>query len=80
MLKVNHKARIEYIFMQITAGELAHSKQKKKTKFMPYTMNKEKFRRIIELHINGKFIDPIDENVVEHLCDLWLKKDFKKHK
>lgn len=47
---------------------------------MPYTMNKEKFRRIIELHINGKFIDPIDENVVEHLCDLWLKKDFKKHK
>lgn len=55
-------------------------KGEKKTKLVPYTMNKEKFRRVIELHINGKFIDPIVENVVEHVCDLWLKKDFKKHK
>lgn len=45
---------------------------------MPYTMNKEKIS-IINLHVNGKFIDPIGENV-EYLCDLLLKKDFKKHK
>lgn len=47
---------------------------------MVFTTYKGKFRRINELYVKDKFIKPIEENVVEHLCDLWLKKDFKKHK
>lgn len=41
---------------------------------MLHTMHKEKFRRITELNAKGKFIDPTEKNVVEYLCELWLKK------
>lgn len=44
---------------------------------MSYVQRKFK---MIELHIKGKFIESVEENVVEHFCDLCLKKDFKKHK
>lgn len=35
----------------------------KKTEVMLYTIHKEKFRRVIEPHIEGKFIDSIEENL-----------------